>query len=498
MLPRLVTPSRTRRPRAGRGVAALLATVGLALLGLLVVVPAGPASATSDIGGVITTNEVMQRAADWYDRALSYSQSSYSWDLGQTRQYRRDCSGFIDMALHLGTDYNTDGIAASSLFTDVGAAGSSLGTADVRPGDVFDDTIDGHAFLFEGWAADSVHISYYNFGGGSSGTAPPEHHTGETFGQGSVGGWPLSHYRIYRYHNLAYSDPSNSGALIGAAGRQHIFVSTSTGAVAQRYENASGWTWDSIDGTVLTGSPAVNYYPDTNEYDVYATGTNGNLYVKEYRNGAWACCCTQIAGPALRPGLSAMIDKYGHQHVFASGTNGAVYNIRDTTAGPDGKNGSWTFSNIGGTILTGTPAVNYFPSTNEYDVYAVGTNGHLYEKDYTNGDWACCWSDRGDHNLAGGAAAMVDKYGHQHVFAVTTAGSIVNARNTTGSTWTWDDIGGTVLTSTPKLLYDYDSNTYHVWAVGTDGILWHKEYVNSAWWPSYHDFSGTTSINAAG
>ncbi|HEX8094872.1 MAG TPA: hypothetical protein VF542_13655, partial [Jatrophihabitans sp.] len=265
-LPHALVPHQHPKKRHGTVLSAVLTSAALVVLGLLAL-PGQPAAAASDIGGVITTNEVMQRAADWYSLAPNYSQSSYSWDLGNTRQYRQDCSGFVDMALHLGTDYNTDGIAASSLFVDVGPASSSLTTADVRPGDVFDDTIDGHTFLFEGWAADSVHISYYNFGGGSSGTAPPEHHIGETFSQSYLGGEPTSRYRIYRYKNMVYNDASNSGALIGASDWYHIFVTTSTGAVAQRYGGGSSWAWDSIDGTILVGSPAVNYYPDTNEYD---------------------------------------------------------------------------------------------------------------------------------------------------------------------------------------------------------------------------------------
>jgi hypothetical protein len=494
-IPAHAFPARDRRAVA---LALALTTSVIAMLLATVLLHARPASADSSIGGKITANEVMQRAAYWYSQAPSYSQSSYSWDVNHSREYRHDCSGFIDMALHLGTDYNTDGIAASSLFSNEGWASTSLSTTDVRPGDVFDDTADGHAFLFEGWAADGVHMSYYNFGGGSSGVAPPEHHVNEVF-DSSVGGEITTHYRIFRYQNLLYTDGLTSGAFDNSAGYQHIFLSTSAGAVAQRYNTASGWTWDSIDGTILTGAVAVNYFPDNNEYDVYATGTNGNLYVKEYVGGNWGSSWTLIDGPSLQAGVSAMLDVYGHQHVFASGTDGAVYNIRNATIGADGKHGSWNFYNIGGTILAKTPGVNYFPATNEYDVYATGTNGHLYEKDYVNGNWAGSWSDRGDHNLAGGAAAMVDKYGHQHVFAITTGHVMYNSRNTSGSSWTWDALpGSTTLLGTPKLQYDFDSNTYNVWAPGTDGELYHQEYASSAWFTGYHDFSGGSSINVTG
>ncbi|HTZ45427.1 MAG TPA: phage tail tip lysozyme [Jatrophihabitans sp.] len=296
---------------------------------------------------------------------------------------------------------------------------------------------------------------------------------------------------------------SQSGTTVNTAGYQHIFASTTAGSIAERYDAANGWGWGSIDGTILTGSPAVNYFPDSNEYDVYATGNNGNLYVKDYVNGAWGGSWTLIDGPSLRAGVSAMLDKYGHQHVFATGTDGAVYNIRNGNVGGNGKNGSWTFDNIGGTILTRTPGVAYFAAANVYDVYATGTNGHLYVKEYDGSGWDGSWTDLGDHNFTQGAAAMVDVYGHQHVFAVDSGGAVVNVRNTDAGydgdhgSFSFDSIGGTVLTGTPKLQYLPDSNTYHVWAAGTDGELYHKEYQSGSWWPSYHDFSGGTSINVA-
>ena len=297
---------------------------------------------------------------------------------------------------------------------------------------------------------------------------------------------------------------TEAGMTVGAGSYQHIFVTTSTGAVAERYETSAGWGWASIGGTILTGNPAVNYFPDDNEYDVYATGTNGSLYVKEYVGGNWGSSWTLIDGPALRAGVSAIVDKYGNQHVFATGTDGAVYNIRNATTGADGKQGSWNFYNIGGTILTKTPAVTYFAGSNVYDVYATGTNGHLYVKEYSGGNWDGSWTDLGDHNFTSGVSAMVDGYGHQHVFAVNDSHAIVNVRNTIdgsdgdNGSWSYDSIDGTILTGTPKLQYLPGSNVYNVWAAGTDGELYHKAYDGNSWWPSYHDFSGGTSINATG
>lgn len=158
----------------------------------------------SKVGGSISTTEVLARLRDWYLRAPSYSQSTYIWDLGDTRHYRTDCSGTADMALHLNVDDNTSAIATdTSRFTKVydlsiSSQRSAVKKGTVKAGDVFDDVRDGHAFEFASWNSDGT-FNYYNFGGGNSGVAPPEYHTGAHITDGSLGFETTTHYVIYRY-----------------------------------------------------------------------------------------------------------------------------------------------------------------------------------------------------------------------------------------------------------------------------------------------------------
>lgn len=177
--------------------------VNLTPINSIVLSPAGSGGGGgSSVGGRITTSQILARMKNWYDRKPAYSQTTYIWDLGNTRKYRTDCSGFADMALHLSSDPNTSAIASSSAFTKRYAVSSisrsKLNSSTVQAGDVFDDTTDGHAFVFASWNSNGT-FNYYNFGGGSTGTAPPEYHTNAKVTDSSWGYEKASHYVVYRY-----------------------------------------------------------------------------------------------------------------------------------------------------------------------------------------------------------------------------------------------------------------------------------------------------------
>jgi hypothetical protein len=161
----------------------------------------------STVGGSISTAEIRTRLRDWYLRGPSYSQSTYIWDLGDTRKYRTDCSGTADMALHLNVDDNTSAIATdTSRFVkrynlSIASQRSAVKSTTVQSGDVFDDVSDGHDFVFASWNSDGS-FNYYNFGGGSSGVAPPEYHTGAHITDSTLGFETTTHYVIYRYNKV--------------------------------------------------------------------------------------------------------------------------------------------------------------------------------------------------------------------------------------------------------------------------------------------------------
>ena len=182
------------------------ATLGLVTgLATTVAIPT-PAHAASSIGGTITRSEVIARATNWYNRRfdsdMTYSMSSYTWDGPHTRMYRRDCSGFVDMAWHLGSDPNTQGL-------DDATYTYPISRSELKPGDLLDDTIDNdpgypfHAILFGGWEnAAKTRFWYYSFGG-----TPIDKVTGASFSWATLSGHATSQYKALRYHKIV-DDPT--------------------------------------------------------------------------------------------------------------------------------------------------------------------------------------------------------------------------------------------------------------------------------------------------
>ncbi|MFG1652628.1 hypothetical protein ACGFIE_22125 [Micromonospora sp. NPDC049275] len=275
------------RQRAGRLVAGALAlaATATALTAIQVVASAAPAQAASSIGGQITRAEVLQRATNWYNRRydsdLTYSQSLKTWDGTGSRQYRRDCSGFVDMAWHLGADPNTDGL----LDYTVPIARSAL-----RPGDLLDDTTNSesprypyHAILFGGWE-DSAQTKFWYY---SFGSTPIDRVDHASFSNSTLSGHPTSEYQARRYNKII-DTPAPTGH---STGDYDGDGSTDLALYRQDPVNGSAW-W-------VQGSRSLNIVLSDHHYggskDIPAPGDyNGDgvedlaLYRRDCVNGsAW-------------------------------------------------------------------------------------------------------------------------------------------------------------------------------------------------------------------
>lgn len=201
------TAGRGRAPAGGPGHGrnaprrwgVLLASVGLAVPGAVVgsAADVAPARASAS-AGAITRDEVLARAGDWYARrkSLVYSTSRAREDLVRDvegdHRYRADCSGFVSMAWHLEPG-RSGGLNTGSL-PDVSIR---IPRSQLRPGDLLDDRVDGHAILFVGWAADGARFSYYSFG-----RTPVQLVEGASFEDSRWSGWPSGNYEAYRYRNV--------------------------------------------------------------------------------------------------------------------------------------------------------------------------------------------------------------------------------------------------------------------------------------------------------
>ncbi|MER7894561.1 hypothetical protein ABTX15_32825, partial [Micromonospora sp. NPDC094482] len=112
----------------------------------------GPAAAASSVGGYISRSEILERAQYWVDEGITYTQTGPWANDGTGKTYRRDCSGLVSMAWHLGTSYVTDD------FQQISSHPWSLvpgGIDGFLPGDAM--VKDGHMELFAKWVNASDH-----------------------------------------------------------------------------------------------------------------------------------------------------------------------------------------------------------------------------------------------------------------------------------------------------------------------------------------------------
>jgi len=158
------------------GLAAAASIGGAALIAGAPTGNAAPASHTSDTGqvsaaassrgGKISRAEVISRAKYWYTHrgSIKYSGTgTYRDPDSKSHKYRRDCSGFVSMALHLKSAQSTIGLPSygnklksrkSMKKGDyTGILGSGTGGAA------------GHVRIFEKWSSKSAGTYWaYDFG----------------------------------------------------------------------------------------------------------------------------------------------------------------------------------------------------------------------------------------------------------------------------------------------------------------------------------------------
>src|SRR6476620_687840 len=110
------------------------------------VAPASPASAAPN--DPISRADVVARAQNWMDRNIQYSQSGTATGPDGVYSWRRDCSGFVSMALKLVptglSAPNTNALATSTYSFGIAKANLKAGDYLVDPGN--------HVVLFQKWA----------------------------------------------------------------------------------------------------------------------------------------------------------------------------------------------------------------------------------------------------------------------------------------------------------------------------------------------------------
>jgi hypothetical protein len=117
-------------------VAAVGASMVVAVSTSAAAVPPQALSSPARYGGPISYARVMLRGADWLRRDVPYSQdnSRAVWDVDRGRRYRADCSGFVSMAW--GLDPRESGLGRAPVTWELPSYAVRIRWSALRGGDI--------------------------------------------------------------------------------------------------------------------------------------------------------------------------------------------------------------------------------------------------------------------------------------------------------------------------------------------------------------------------
>jgi hypothetical protein len=313
---------------------ALFAAAAAAALSLAV---PGIAHATvtpaSTAGGTISYAEELSRAAAW--NGTTYDSTKKKYGPGNDIEYVTDCSGYVSMALHLTTTYNT--VALPSVVT-------RISKDQLQPGDLLGvlgpntEGNAGHVLIFDGWA-NSGHTQYNAWE--NSGDAGVHHLTIPYPYWPNTSGPAASLYEPYRYDHI-------SGGSTGVPAWPNVTYGQS-GANVQAAQYLLRYHGASIDADGQFGDAtqaAVEAFQTTNHLDV-----DGQIGPQ-----TWSALITQVQlgsnGDAVRA-AQVELNRYGYglsvDGDFGSGTDSAARAFQSAHGlGVDGQVGPQTWQTLVG------------------------------------------------------------------------------------------------------------------------------------------------------
>ena len=246
-------------------------------------------------------------------------------------------------------------------------------------------------------------------------------------------------------------------------------------------------TFTTVAAAPVASGPAVSA-PDGNDLALFVKGADNYLYWKQL-NSTTGWTGWQSLGGILTSDPAATSRNTGGITVFARGSDGAVW-YRDYVGGSWG---NWV--SIGGQIPVGTgPAVSSW-GAGRLDVFARGTDGAVWHKSYDTATSWSSWQSLGGI-LTSSPAATSRNTGGITVFARGSDGAVWYRDYVGGSWGNWVSIGGQIPVGTGPAVSSWGAGRLDVFARGTDGAMWHKTYTGTSW-SSWQSLGGVLTSSPA-
>jgi hypothetical protein len=247
-----------------------------------------------------------------------------------------------------------------------------------------------------------------------------------------------------------------------------------------------------------TAAWVAQYPPTPNGLNGFATGS-----FRMYDNGT-----DNLVGWGIRPGSGfTEMDAAGNPFFSMTFPNGELdyrvvkvplnalsINAMRATAGlPRPAFPTLRWETLGG-VLTSKPAAAS-PSSNRFDVFARGSDGHLWVRMYNGSTWGN-WLPFGGLLYPGtGPAVTSSGPGRVDVFVEGTDRQLWHGW-LDGSGWhAWEPLGGT-LASGPAAA-SWGPGRIDVVIEGTDHAVWHKWFTGGSWYPGWESLGSQTTADPA-
>lgn len=284
----------------------------------------------------------------------------------------------------------------------------------------------------------------------------------------------------WSWFNMKGNWPFSPAAVVGTDGTVHVFgVGTGQRLYERHLPPGGSWsTWSSLGGTwpwAVAAAPGPS-----GSLRVFGVRANGHLYQKHLRtNGTWSRW-SEVGGNNLTGTPAATYDRTRAVHVYVRSAAGP---LKVATFAP-GK--PWAWRNLHGVWHFDPAAVT--ASDGSAHIYAVGTDGHLYQEHLrTNGTWSS-WRNVGGSHLTGTPAAVVDQTGVTRVFTRVTSGALKERYHAPGSPWAQQNLHGTWPYNASAVV-DH-SDIVRVYGVGTTGALYEDHMRVGRAWSGWFELGG--------
>jgi hypothetical protein len=489
--------SRSTRALSRRIAAAAATAVTCGLVAL-----AGPAHATSTLGGSITTDEMMTRAQYWVNQAVPYDEAGTHTDSSGT-SYREDCAGFVSMAWHLSKSLivtdpapddftNTDGTPNTNYDVGVGAfTNLQTGDAMAYPHQ--------HIFLFDTWTNKSTGaFTYYAESNPSDPTHGP---TPANINNSTLEGWPTSGYVALRYKKV-------QAATTAGAQQVQLFAQTPTD-LGNAGANYTAGQWGQLRSvyTATNGSPgtpssiSTAYTVPNNQVHTIAD-VGGHLWIADanYTSGQWSGWMDlEAAGAAGSLGTVTQVAEasIGDKLYVNALVGGQVF---QATANYD--TGVWSgWANVSSVTNGGGKNFSQIAAAttgNTLHLFALNSDGNIYTADgnYTAGTWST-WQNINVSTVAGTLPAVptqitaATRGSKVELLALVNNGGVGNiyqgGPDYGAGTWTkfgnLSSATGAGGSNFSKMAEAVTANTLHVFAVNSDGNIYSADgnYTTGQW-----------------